>query len=207
MNSLLYDGGNYELSDTAVVSLRNRSMITPDAREANSWRFTGPLEEVAQILLSYNEEMYDDKPHYSCCLFWHDGVLPLIRKSHPDWQKGRLNGIGGRAEDGEAPEQCARREWSEETETAAPDEIREFVTLEDDEVIVHFFTGEFRQDPELSRTHNDIGEEFDVYLEGDRVPFDCIDNLQWLIPMSREKYHAGGYVRGLRRTLVNGQWV
>lgn len=63
---------------------------------------------------------------YSCCFaFAGDNVL-LIRKAKPDWQKGLLNGIGGKLEDVDIPDgvafapfqpmvNCAKREFLEET--------------------------------------------------------------------------------------------
>jgi len=39
----------------------------------------------------------------------------LIRKSSPDWQKGKLNLVGGKIEPGETVEQAAKRELEEET--------------------------------------------------------------------------------------------
>src|SRR5574339_145798 len=38
----------------------------------------------------------------------------LIRKTHPDWQAGKLNGIGGRIEDGESAREAMQREFKEE---------------------------------------------------------------------------------------------
>lgn len=38
----------------------------------------------------------------------------LIEKKRPDWQKGRLNLVGGKIESGETPEQAAERELYEE---------------------------------------------------------------------------------------------
>ena len=39
----------------------------------------------------------------------------LIRKNRPDWQRGKLNGIGGHIEDGETMLEAMRREFKEET--------------------------------------------------------------------------------------------
>lgn len=38
----------------------------------------------------------------------------LIRKNRPTWQKNKLNGPGGKIEDGETPEQAMKREFTEE---------------------------------------------------------------------------------------------
>lgn len=38
----------------------------------------------------------------------------LIRKNKPTWQIGRLNGVGGKVEEGETPLEAMRREFHEE---------------------------------------------------------------------------------------------
>src|SRR4051812_3192633 len=43
------------------------------------------------------------------------GRLVLIRKKRPEWQAGRLNGVGGHQEPGETPEVAMAREFYEET--------------------------------------------------------------------------------------------
>lgn len=42
-----------------------------------------------------------------------DNIL-LIKKTKPEWQKGFLNGIGGKIEEGEWPEEAMIREFKEE---------------------------------------------------------------------------------------------
>lgn len=39
----------------------------------------------------------------------------LIRKNRPDWQKGKLNGVGGKVEENESPWDAIHREFYEET--------------------------------------------------------------------------------------------
>lgn len=41
--------------------------------------------------------------------------IALIRKDRPEWQRGLLNGIGGKIEPGEAPMRAMQREFKEET--------------------------------------------------------------------------------------------
>ena len=41
--------------------------------------------------------------------------VALIRKNRPEWQAGKLNGIGGKIEDGEHPRYAMVREFREET--------------------------------------------------------------------------------------------
>ncbi len=48
-------------------------------------------------------------------LFSEDfSYVVLIEKSKPEWQAGRLNGVGGKIEEGEEPLDAMRREFKEE---------------------------------------------------------------------------------------------
>lgn len=46
----------------------------------------------------------------------------LIRKNRPEWQAGKLNGIGGKTEEGEFPRQAMVREFREETGVETPED-------------------------------------------------------------------------------------
>lgn len=60
------------------------------------------------------------------------GVV-LIRKSKPEWAKGKLNGIGGHIEEGETPLEAMVREFDEEAGIkSASDEWTELLTLRGD---------------------------------------------------------------------------
>lgn len=48
------------------------------------------------------------------------GCVALIRKESPSWQKGRLNGIGGKIEPNELPAYAMEREFREETSHTVP---------------------------------------------------------------------------------------
>jgi 8-oxo-dGTP diphosphatase len=59
----------------------------------------------------------------------------LIQKNRPDWQKGCLNGVGGKVEEGELPLEAMMREFFEETGVQTfPSEWNHFSNLiwEDD---------------------------------------------------------------------------
>ena len=45
----------------------------------------------------------------------YSNKILLVKKDRPDWQKGRLNLVGGHIEEGETPEQAALRELQEES--------------------------------------------------------------------------------------------
>lgn len=46
---------------------------------------------------------------------WHEPLVLLVLKERPAWQKGRLNLVGGKIEEGETPIQAAVRELKEES--------------------------------------------------------------------------------------------
>jgi len=49
-------------------------------------------------------------------IFSHDmESMYLLRKDHPEWQAGLLNGVGGKLKDGESYADCMAREAAEES--------------------------------------------------------------------------------------------
>lgn len=89
------------------------------------------------------------KQYVACLLLCKDQVM-LIRKSRPEWMKGRLNGIGGHIEPSdETPLDAMKREFSEETQLTNP-KWEQFAILsgEDDNnepFVVHWFTCEVQR--------------------------------------------------------------
>lgn len=115
--------------------------------------------------------MFDES---RCCVL-------LIHKLRPDWQAGKLNGVGGRVEEGETEAEAMRREFKEET---GIDHSRWqlFCVLKDARgwpVYFFFALGKIT----LAKTTTD---EIPRYLPVERVQTrdDVIPNLRWLIPMA-----------------------
>ncbi len=113
-----------------------------------------------------------------------DEVL-LIRKTKPEWQAGRLNGVGGKIEGGELPVDAMVREFREEAGLKTnPGRWHSIYSLSDTEntFMVYFFAL-VRDSKEGIVT---CTEEELVWCRASALPFDVIPNLRWLVPMSRD---------------------
>ncbi|MBN9214705.1 MAG: NUDIX domain-containing protein [Microbacterium sp.] len=105
-------------------------------------------------------------------------TVALVRKRKPEWQRGKLNGIGGKVELGETPHEAMQREFWEE----AGLNIRSwdhFATVEGAWGQVHFFRAFNEATPRTMES-----EPIEVHRL-DAVPYsECIPNLSWLIPLA-----------------------
>lgn len=119
----------------------------------------------------------------------HLDYVVLIEKQKPEWQKGFLNGVGGKVEAEETSHDAMVREFKEETgaETTA-EEWYHFVTMEGRdwqcECFYMFSESAFDEahtttEEEVVKYHSSIG----------KIKDKVIANLQWLIPMAMD--HAG----------------
>lgn len=116
----------------------------------------------------------------------------LIEKETPEWQKGKVNGIGGHIEDGESPIEAMAREFDEEVgvEVEAhrwyPIVTLRGHTKKGVEFALHAFatTGEVI---DLSQQSYDEGEVgwYRMWMDVPLNPrFTCVWNLHWLLPLS-----------------------
>lgn len=127
--------------------------------------------------------------HYVCG-FYFDHLLKqvaLIWKNKPDWQKDKLNGIGGKIEENETPFAAMRREFKEET-GIDHEEWDSLIVLTGSEWKVFFFYAVGMKDKfEYVETQED--EEV-AKIDIDRLlswDYEHIPNLDWLIPMALNK--------------------
>lgn len=114
--------------------------------------------------------------------------VALIRKAKPAWQRGKLNGIGGKVEAGENVFEAMVREFMEETgyETTVA-QWEQFLRMagENDD------GGNFRVDffatiGDLTRVRTMEAEPVEIVFLTDvhAVRKDMIENLPWLIPLA-----------------------
>lgn len=124
--------------------------------------------------------------------FKRDYVL-LIRKNRPAWQLDKLNGVGGKIEDGEHPARAMWREFQEETGYwIDPDEWREVAQMVTEGNVVHFFgyvtqlTGpEFQKKFDHASPTDETLEVWPVdEVRGQAMSLGAIPNLAWLVPLA-----------------------
>jgi 8-oxo-dGTP diphosphatase len=107
----------------------------------------------------------------------------LLEKQKPEWQKGRLNGPGGKIEENEEPIEAMTREFLEETGLLIPQAQWELVVLLQGEGFeAHFFTAR-------SGLANGVQtmEKETVYfasVENVLVSPLLMPNLKWIIPLA-----------------------
>jgi len=111
-------------------------------------------------------------------------VLLVRKKFGPSAVVGRLNGVGGKVEEGESPLQAMRREFREETLgiDVLEDRWRSGVILEASHWEVHFFSTNVEMD-KGPPPENDVGEEMNRYPLKNLSRLDVVPNLHWLLPL------------------------
>lgn len=141
-----------------------------------------------------------------CCGFAFDykreHVL-LIIKNRPQWQAGKANGVGGKIEEGEAPEKAMAREFLEEAEVAiAPEHWKLHVILGVSDVAKVYFYSTVMSNLTLSHLEgkvNDVREQFFV-CNADSLPENVIPNLKWLVPLiARDQVETPISIREFQR--------
>lgn len=112
--------------------------------------------------------------------------VALIRKNRPEWQKGLLNGIGGKVEPTDSSGmRSMEREFFEETGLNGL--IWDYVgKMSSDDWIVYVYKSNYN---DLSKIQSTTDEEvivcniYDIYLN----KYDIIENIKWLIAMCATK--------------------
>jgi 8-oxo-dGTP diphosphatase len=114
----------------------------------------------------------------------------LIQKLKPDWQRGKLNGVGGLIEEGETPHEAMVREFREETGYEFRD-WKSFLTMDilvPEQVRLFFFRGRLSNETNATDIRSVTDEQVSwfataglQFLGSDRI----IPNLKWLIPLAR----------------------
>lgn len=119
------------------------------------------------------------------CGFYFNHLLNrvvLIWKNKPAWQKGKLNGVGGKIEEGEAPSDAMQREFKEEV-GIDHEGWHHLLLIHTDEWRVYFFYAIGKAN-EFEYAETRETEEV-AKIDVDRLDdYAHISNLRWLIPMA-----------------------
>lgn len=118
--------------------------------------------------------------------------VALIKKIKPAWQNGLLNGIGGKIEDGESPEDALTREFLEETGIESNVyQWRGVTTLGSEDWTVYIY---FTDQLDISKVQSITEEEVGIYsvdtilLERTR----SLSNVPWIISMMLDFDYQNG---------------
>jgi 8-oxo-dGTP diphosphatase len=114
----------------------------------------------------------------------------LIHKNNPDWQRGKINGIGGKIEEDESAIKCIIRETMEETgiKTEEKDWIHYGQIVNGDKSTSQLFYCLYTGSQSDAATQED--EEIEWFVV-DRLPKNIMSNLSWLIPLALDKHLNG----------------
>lgn len=121
--------------------------------------------------------------HYTVGFLFSDDLkhILLIQKNRPEWQKGKLNGVGGHIEENETPKDCMIREFKEETGLIIYNWDL-FATLKNnDNWIVHFYKA---ISDDIHKSVNKTDEILFRILVDDISNNNVLENLKWLIPLA-----------------------
>jgi 8-oxo-dGTP diphosphatase len=121
----------------------------------------------------------------------------LLKKTHPAWQAGKMNGTGGKLVDGELVRGCVVREHREEVGVdTIPEQWGHFLTLQgsdwrvyyfvtfDDAVLNHRDVSDTDETPVLMRVSS-VGNVTWTALA--TMGTELIYNMKWIIPMSLDE--------------------
>jgi 8-oxo-dGTP diphosphatase len=133
--------------------------------------------------------MEQSKTNYVCGFYFDHTFkqVVLIWKNKPAWQRGKLNGVGGKIEKDELPIAAMQREFLEET-GILHNEWTDLVVLTGEDWRVYFFCAIGKVN-EFEYVETQEEEEV-AKIEVNRLlanDYAHIPNLEWLIPMAMQK--------------------
>lgn len=109
----------------------------------------------------------------------------LVHKIDPEWQRGKLNGIGGKNKENETDMNCIIREVEEETSLKTQKKDWIFLgKMHGTNWTMSLFTIVFESKPELAKQ---AGKEKIEWFSVSELPSNIIPNLKWQIPLAIEK--------------------
>jgi 8-oxo-dGTP diphosphatase len=133
------------------------------------------------------------------CFSKDKSMVALIRKTHPQWQAGRLNGIGGHIERGESIYQAMKREFNEEAGVIVPSlSWNHKLTIINDLVgyelnIMYLFSDAVYRIKTMS--DEEVGLYIVEYILNPYIVSNhLIKNLSWIIPLILDSDIENGFI-------------
>jgi len=113
------------------------------------------------------------------------GDVALIHKNRPDWQAGKMNGVGGHIHDGELPIDAMKREFKEEAGIDIED-WDAFALFQGKGYEVHLFRAVC--DTDTARQLKTCTDEEVEWVPSTNIceRLDVIHNLRWVIPLAKQ---------------------
>lgn len=119
----------------------------------------------------------------------------LLKKARPDWQAGKLNGIGGHVEPGEKPKVAMAREALEETGLPIGAARWEWILEMRQPIGDSAFVCDVFRCRLSHRTFNTLTARTDEPLrlcDPDCLPENCLTNVPWLVMLCRDLNDGAG---------------
>lgn len=113
-----------------------------------------------------------------------DRVL-LVHKINPEWQAGKVNGVGGKIEEGEDPITCIVREVGEETGLiTSADQWIHLGEMGSDAWRMYVFTLVY--DGDIGDAKSADKEKVE-WFNSNALPQNILSNLSWLVPLAIDR--------------------
>ena len=136
-----------------------------------------------------------ESAHYVCGFVFNTTLsdVLLIRKLRPDWQAGRLNGIGGRIDPGEDPRTAMSRECRQECGLAIdPQDWHPLAAVyKAERFLVHFY---HVATPEIGEARSLTEEQVQRRKVADLMLLDTVRHVRWLICLAVDPFVAAKIV-------------
>lgn len=125
--------------------------------------------------------------HYTIGLLTDNKRIVLVRKNRPDWQKGKLNFVGGHVEQGESSYEAQVREFEEEAGLYVRNWCH-YATIDCPGARIDVFVAYINS--AILGSVKSVTDEEIVILPIDSIANrkDLLPNLQWLIPLGLQSW-------------------
>lgn len=129
---------------------------------------------------------------YVCGFYFSEDLkqVVLIRKLKPEWQKGKLNGVGGKIEDNEHGKAAMIREFKEETGKEVTQWTLFYSTGDSEETWICYF---YFSRGNIDGIQSMEAEQIEIHNISDIENLPVIDNIKYIIPTALDELKTYAY--------------